>query len=417
MTAEDFMRPSRTFRRRHCAFGLLLLLTAPAQSLHAQEPADDTELREQLAMAQNLLGKTPDRAAVLYFIAGTHALLREPHEAVETLKECIAAKEGFDPGGDRVFAGLKTSTEFQHLVQQVHKDFPRETTARLAFLTAEKDLVPEGLAYNPAEDVFYLSSLHLKKILRIPRQSPDRSTDFFPGDRYHLLPVLGIRMDPGDDTVWAASWLDNGRTELLHFDRGGTLLGRFSLDESNKHGFNDLVVLRDGAVIVTDTPGNQIFRFDPKTKTFLALNLSRALFMPNGIAVSDDQQFLYVADQFGILRYELKTGHCVELSHGASSTLAGVDGLYWHKGSLVAVQNGIGSPRIAAFQLSSDGLHVSKTTVLENRSVFSILPTTGALRGDDFYFIVNSQVDNLNGDRVLDITRLAPVRIAVVTLP
>jgi hypothetical protein len=368
-------------------------------------------------MAQSLLDKTPDRAAVLYFIAGIHALLHEPHEAVANLKECIAAKEGFDPGGDRIFAGLKTSTEFQHLVQQAHKDFPKVTTARLAFVTSEKDLVPEGIAYNPAEDVFYLSSLHLKKIVRIPRQSPEKSANFFPEDRYHLLPVLGLRMDPGDNTVWTASWLDNGRTELLHFDPNGSLLGRFSLDESNKHGFNDLVVLRDGSVFVTDTPGNQVYRFDPKIKTFQALTFSRGLFMPNGIALTDDGQFLYVADQFGILRYELKTGRSVELSPGISSTLAGVDGLYWHKGSLIAIQNGIGSPRIVAFQLSSDGLHVSKTTVLENRSAFTILPTTGAIREDDFYFIVNSQIDNLNGDRVLDATRLAPVRIAVVTLP
>jgi hypothetical protein len=43
-------------------------------------------------------------------------------------------------------------------------------------------------------------------------------------------------------------------------------------------------------------------------------------------------------------------------------------------------------------------------------------PTTGALRGDDFYFIVNSQGDNLNGPHIMDVTRLQPVKIAVVHL-
>ena len=141
------------------------------------------------------------------------------------------------------------------------------------------------------------------------------------------------------------------------------------------------------------------------------------MFQPNGIALSDDEQFLFVADQFGILRYEIKSGRSVELSPGASNTLAGADGLYWHNGSLIAVQNGIGSPRIAAFQLAGDGLHVAKTIILENRSAFTTLPTTGAIRGDRFYFIVNSQIDNLNGDRILDPTTLAPVRIAVLDLP
>lgn len=408
----------RGFLRQPLSSGvLLLLLLSSAATLFSQELPDDAELRKQLATAQDLLGKTPDRASVLYFIATVHAQLREPHEAMVNLKECIAAKEGFDPVGDPAFAALRTSSDFQQLTEQVHKDFPKVSHAQIAFVTTEKDLIPEGLAYDPAEDLFYLGSMHLKKIVRIPRQTPAKSSDFVAGNRYSILPVLGIRMDPRDNTVWAASGIENGITELLHFDESGALLGRFSPDQSHKHGFNDLVVLRDGAVFVTDTLGNQVFRFDPKTKAFQTLTFRRQPFMPNGIALADDQEFLYVADQFGILRYDLKNGRSAELFPGPSNTVAGADGLYWHKGSLIAVQNGIGSPRIVAFQLASDGLHVSKTTVLENRTAFTTLPTTGAIRGNDFYFIINSQVDNLNGDRVLDSTRLAPVRIGVLTLP
>ena len=396
---------------------ILLLLLAVTPILFSQEATDDADLRKQLALGEGLLGKTPDRAAVQYFLAGTHALLHEPHEAIGNLKDCILAKEGFDPTHDPLFVGLKYSTEFQHLTDLAHKDFPEVTRAQLAFVAPEKNLIPEGLAYDPTQDVFYLSSLHLKKILRIPRQYPDGIDDFVPADRYHLLPVLGIRVDPNDDSVWSASWLDNGPTELLHFDKSGALLGRFSLQDDAKHGFNDLVVLRDGSVYVTDTAGNRVYHFDPKSKTFQALSLNRVMFQPNGIAVSDDQQSLFIADQFGILRFDLSSGHSAEIAPGPLGTLAGADGLYWHKGSLIAVQNGIGSPRIAAFQLSSDGLHVSKATVLEYRSMFTTLPTTGAIRGDNFYFIVNSQIDNLNGDRILDTTTLAPVRIGVLTLP
>jgi sugar lactone lactonase YvrE len=407
------LRPGLLRAFASCFLGL----AAFGPTVPAQEPADDADLRKQLALAERLLNKASDRAAVLYFIAGTHALLHEPHEAVASLKECILAKEGFDPSGDAIFAGLKTSPDFQHLTEQVHREFPEVSHAHLAFTTVEKDLVPEGLAYDPAEDAFYLSSLHRKKIVRISREAPNQISDFVPADRDHLLPVLGIRMDPTDATVWSASWLDNGPTELLHFDRNGSLLGRFSLGDERKHGFNDLVVLRNGLVYVTDTADNQVFRFDPKSRSFEALEFPRELLMPNGIALTDDEKLLYVADQFGIFRYDLRSGYCIELKPGASSTLSGADGLYWHKGSLVTVQNGIGSPRIAAFQLAADGLRVTKTTVLENRSAFSTLPTTGAIRGDDFYFIVNSQVDNLNGDRVLDVTRLAPVRIAMLPLP
>jgi hypothetical protein len=175
--------------------------------------------------------------------------------------------------------------------------------------------------------------------------------------------------------------------------------------------------MHDGSVYLTDTAANEAFHFDPKSKTFQALALGRPAFQPNGIAVSDDEQFLFIADQFGVLRYEIKSGHSADISPAAFSTLAGADGLYFYKGSLIAIQNGIGSPRIVAFQLSEDFLRVTKTTILENRSAFTILPTTGAIRGNTFYFIVNSQIDNLNGDRILDTTTLAPVRIGVLALP
>jgi len=105
------------------------------------------------------------------------------------------------------------------------------------------------------------------------------------------------------------------------------------------------------------------------------------------------------------------------LMRGSESHVAPLPCLSWHNGSLIGIQNGIGSPRVAAFHLSSDGLRVTRTTVLENRSNLCMLPTTGAIRGSDFYFIANSQIDNRNNDKVMDVTRLEVIRIGVLRLP
>jgi len=413
---------------RKAAGILLALIAAWATAAAAQEPANEPEIRAEMAAAERLLGKTPDRAAVLYLLAALHAQLGEIHEAMTNLKECASLKEGFDPSGGPEFAALKGSREYDQLVEQVRKDFPAVNQARMVYVTTEKDLVPEGLAYDPARNVFYLSSLNLRKIIKIPGNTvikapakgaiPQKSGDFVPGDRYKLLPVLGIRLDPRDESVWSNSCLDEGKSELLHFDAEGTLLGRYTTPEPGKHCFNDLVVVPSGEVFLTDTLANKLLEFQPKTQAFAEVKASRELLEPNGITLSGDNQFLYFADQLGVLRVELKTRDTVEVDAGAHSTLAGVDGLYWHKGRLIAIQNGIGTPRVASFQLSNDGAHVSKTTILEYRSNLCVLPTTGALREDDFYYIVNSGSDNLNtNDRVLDVTKLEPVRIAVIHLP
>ena len=410
------------------AAGILLALAAGwSTEAAAQEPANEEEIRREMVAAERLLGKTPDRAAVLYLLAALHAQLGEIHEAMTDLKECVSLKEGFDPAGGPQFAGLKGAREYDQLLDQARKDFPAANQARLAYVTTEKDLVPEGLAYNPARNVFYLSSQNLRKIVEIPGNSvkaaakgavPEKSSDFVPGDRYKLLPILGIRMDPNDGSVWSNSCLDEGKSELLHFDPQGTLLGRYRTQEPGPHCFNDLVVLPSGEVFLTDTLANKLLQFEPRTQTFSERKVSRELLEPNGITLAGDNQLMYFSDQLGVLRVDLESGDSVEVDAGTHSTLAGIDGLYWHKGSLIAIQNGIGTPRVAAFQLAKDGVHVSKTTILEYRSNLCVLPTTGALREDEFYYIVNSGSNNLNSDdHVMDVTKLEPVRIAVIHLP
>ena len=417
------------YRSHYFSFALLLLTGALSLPLnvHPQkkekeqvkgmpaEPADAAEVREQIAIIEKLKPVVPDRGAVLYFLSTANQHLGETREALALLKECLALREGFDPSGDPAFLGLKGSKEFDDLVASVHRDFPVVAQARLAFVTEEKDVVPEGLAYDVKQNLFYLSSLNRRKIVKIDAES--RVSDFVPGDRYGLLPVLGIRMDPTDGTVWANTFEDAGRTELVHFDSAGKLQGRYAPKDSAKHGFNDLVVRKNGEAIATDSLSNQVFRFDPRSQTFAPLPVYRTLFYPNGIALADDDRSLYVADAVGIVKIDLADNSSRDVDPGPRNTLAGADGLYWSKGSLIAVQNGMGSPRIAAFKLSKDGTRVTQATVLENRTQFTVLPTTGAIHGNDFYFIANSQIDNLNGDKIMDVTKLAAVRIAVVRLP
>ncbi|MBS1839681.1 MAG: SMP-30/gluconolactonase/LRE family protein [Acidobacteria bacterium] len=379
------------------------------------EPTDAAEVRAQIAIVEKLLPTYPDRGAALYFLAEAKQHLGETLEALKLLRECLSLREGFDPSGDREFAGLHNSKEFTDLVEKVHQDFPVVAQARLNLVTEEKNLIPEGLAWDPNRKVFYLSSLAQKKIVQI---TPDSHvSDFVPANRDHLLPVLGIRLDPRDFTVWANTEDDLGAAELVHFDAAGTLLGRFSLDDSAKHGFNDLVIRQSGEIILTDSLDNKVFRFDPAKKSFTELKVHRELLYPNGIALASDDKSLFVADALGIIRVDLQSLVTADVNPGPRSTLAEADGLYWYNGSLIAVQNGIGSPRIAAFKLSGDGLRVTRTTVLENRTNFTSLPTTGAIRGSDFYFISNSHIDNLNAGKILDPTQLEPVRIAVVHLP
>lgn len=404
-------------------FVLLLALAVTASATRAQdaeqirgEPDDASAVREQIAKIEKRLPQIPDRAAALYVLATLKQHLGETREALQDLKECVALKEGFDPSGSPSLGALKGTKEFDDLVATVHRDFPVVSHAKLAMASEEKDLIPEGLAYDSRQNIFLLSSLHQRKIVVIGADG--KAADFTPAGFAHILPVLGIRPDPNDGSIWASSWDENGdRSELLHFDNAGKLLGRYASNDHAKHGFNDLVVAKDGDIFLTDSVSNEVYHFSPQTKLFARVPLSRELSAPNGIALADDGHQLFIADDFGLVRIDTATNASSEVSPGPHATLAGIDGLYYRKGTLIAVQNGIGQPRIVAFRLNRDNTSVTQTTVLESRTGFTKLPTTGALRDNDFYFITNSGVDNLDGTRILDLTRLEPTRIAVVHLP
>ena len=386
-----------------CSFAWAQQAAAPATA----------QTKAEIATLETLLPQIPDRAVVLYFLAQDYAQIGDQQKALALLKEVVAAGEGVNPADDATLRSLRENPDFRALVAKAEQQYPAVHKACTLFTLPEKDLIPEGLDFDASKSVFYLSSLFRRKVVKIDANG--HSADFAPSGKEDLLPLCGLRVATEDHSLWAAGCEDSGQGELYHFSADGKLLERFPATQG-KHLFNDLVLRSASEIYLTDSLANLVYRFDRRTHVFSALSFPRPLYYPNGIAQSDDQNALYVADAFGVLRYDLKTHAAHEVSRGPLNTLAGFDGLYWYRGDLVGVQNGIGMPRIVQVGLSEDGLSVRRLSVLEYRSPHTILPTTGAVKGSQFYFMENTQIDNLKDGKILDPGKLQPVRIAVVDL-
>jgi hypothetical protein len=378
-------------------------------------PADASQAQQEIRDIEAILANVSDRGAALFVLAHDHAHLRNFAKALALLKECTSLEEGFDPKGDPVFVPLKDNQEFRELIKHVHRRYPAVHQSRAAFTIPEKDLIPEGLAVNSKTGILYMGSLHLRKIVKITQTGV--TSDFVKAGQYDLGSVCGIKVDPADSSVWGNVCPDSGvGAELVHFDGTGKLQERYPPSTSGQHLFNDLVLRSDREIYLTDSLANRAYRFDRRSHIFTELTFPRAIYYPNGIALSDDSNWLYVADAFGILQVDLRNNKAKEVDPGPSNTVSGADGLYWYENTLVAVQNSLGSPRIAQFRLSPDGLKVTATTILEYRSPSVALPTTGAIYGANFYFMSNTQVDNFKDGKIVDPAKLEPVLISVVEL-
>lgn len=392
-----------------------IFLSAQAGPAPAVPPADAAEVKQETQQIEGILPKVPDRGAALFLLAHDYAHLGDADKALSLLRECISLDEGFDPEGDPTFDLLKSNTQFQTLVDRVHRRYPAVQKAQAAFTIQERDLIPEGLAADPRSGTLYLGSLNLRKIVKISRSG--EVSDFVKTRQYDIRPICGLKVETGDGAVWANTCPDDGSgSELLHFDSAGKLIERFAAPSSGQHLFNDLALRGAHEIYLTDSLANRAYRFDRKSHSFAEVQLCRSVYYPNGIALSDDGNMLYVADAFGIVELDLRNQSSHEVLPGPSNTVSGADGLYWYRNSLIAVQNSLGSSRIAQFHLSPDGVRVTATAVLEYRSPLVTLPTTGAILGSKFYFMSNTQVDNFKGEKIVDSSKLEPVRIAVLAL-
>jgi hypothetical protein len=88
------------------------------------------------------------------------------------------------------------------------------STAQPPFTTAEKDLVPEGL-FDERQDALP-GSMHLKKIIQIPMQG--KITDFVPERSLQSASCAWHSHRRVRRLRWGECRMNNGKTELLHFD-------------------------------------------------------------------------------------------------------------------------------------------------------------------------------------------------------
>jgi hypothetical protein len=286
----------------------------------------ETRFRSIIQQIERVLPTLADRGAGLFALARLYAQIGDAQKALTLLKESLASDEGFDPSGSEMLAPLRSNPEFARLAVQPHKQYPPVHSAKVAFTVPEKDLFPEGLAYDPATHVFYMGSMYRRKIIRITDKG--EVSDFVKPDLYHLQPIGGVHVDPADQSLWAASDPDDAHgSELYHFDRQGKLLEQYS-PGTGRHDLNDLVLYHSSAIYVTDTDANLTYRFDRKTHLFTPLNLPRLQLFPNGITLSDDSTRLYIADWLGVMVVDLRDNSAHEVNPGEHNTLCGIDGLY-----------------------------------------------------------------------------------------
>ncbi|GAB4023670.1 gluconolaconase [Spirosoma koreense] len=259
---------------------------------------------------------------------------------------------------------------------------------------------PEGIAYSAQLDRFLVSSITQGKIGAVDING--NYTDLITPPE--LISSMGMRVANGhifvcnsDQGVSTKSTPQTTRkiAELLIFNVSSRQLERrVDLDDvytSDRHLANDLAVLPDGTVYVTDSFAPVIYKVSPAGQASVLVEsplFVSATFGLNGIVYHPNGYLIVAQTGAGKLyKIDLKNNNAISEVGGLSNLPA--DGMSWLNGDLYAVTGG--GSKVAKLQSSDDwktavlvatdenGYNQATTNVAVNGSIYTLNARIGEI--------------------------------------
>ena len=401
----------------------VLAAIASGSPLTAQSPTPEpanAAARATLERMQKLRKERPNDGILIFYESLVRAGLGEHDAAIDLLKTLKGRKLGLIPVRDVGFDSIWDDPRFQQIRKELESEDSKTAEAPVAFRLKDPKLIPEGIAYDATGKRFFLGSISQHKIIATDPKGNARDLSI-PSDK--LDAILGLAVDSDHEALYAVS--TNGfedsaknerRNEVVRYDlKTGRLTDRYPASEAEQ--LNDLTIAGDGTLYSTDSASGTVFRKKPDEKALSRFGEKGGLRGANGITLSKDGK-LYVTLSTGVALVDTNSGEPTRLPQPDGVVTGGCDGLYWHDGALVGIQNTTNPGRVVKIALGDNGTRITGLTVLQSRHHpdFSE-PTTGAIAHDSLYVIGNSYVGHYQPNGTIkDADQLKGTTIVAVPL-
>lgn len=372
---------------RHLAPVALALVLSPAF-------AQTDDVRATITSIQRLLATRPNEPTLYYYLAAFQARAGDNANAVASLERLASIGTGFLPTPLMGFNAIWQDDAFKRVYAELEAKIPRVADAPVAFELADRNLIPEGIAWDPVSERFFLGSIAQRRIISV-----DATGRFSPysGPDDGLQHILGLAVDARRRTLHAVSTsalTATGRetrvNEIVSYDlRNDRKISAVSIPGAEQ--LNDVTFAPNGDLYASDSSSGAVWRIRAGVATeFLPAGRTPG---SNGLAVSADGAILYVAHSTGVARIDTTTVEVERMEIPSGETVAAIDGLYLYEDSLLGVQNVTNPARIIRMYLSGDGKSVTRVVTLQSHHNPAFdEPTTGAVVGNAFYVLATTQV-------------------------
>ncbi len=349
-----------------------------------------------LAAATKLKSLLNDNPTTLLEVARAEVHVGDLKAASAELQQFVRMGQASDlPLQSPEFAALRAEPEFATVQNGIEANRARISLASDAFLIPDSDLLAEDVDYDPHGHRFLVTSVRRKNIVAVDAGRPPTEFARSPTN----WPMFAIKIDSPRNLVWTTEAAiqgfdlvpksDWGRSAVLCYDlKSGKLLRR--IEGPRGAALGDLVLTKDGTVIVSDGEGGGVYRVLAGSPTLERLD-DGDFISPQTPAMHPDGKHVFVPDyERGVAVLDLTTKQVRWLRSAGQFALNGIDGLYFNRGRLIAVQNGTSPERVVAFTLNANLSEITSEAILERSTDTLGDPTHGVVVGNDFYYIANS---------------------------
>lgn len=299
--------------------------------------------------------------------------------------------------GESVFQSFKEEGDYAE-IQAFYEEMNRLISeSDTAFTIPERDLHPEGLAYDSKTGSFYIGSIRKRKVTELTRRG-----EFVDVVDENLFSASGIAVDAIRQKLWIASpaapQMEGYSEEMQGFSsvfevdlESGELIQEYSVQDEYNHYFGDLAVHPDGDVFISDSNFPAIYKITSGVREIKLFKHLEGFRSVQGLTLTTDDRSLYVADYIrGLFRIDIDSRTLKRVEPAGEMSMKGMDGIYYYNNSIIAIQNGVNPMRIVHLYLSADGDRIKRFRYLEKNNPVLDEPTLGTIVDDTFYYVANS---------------------------
>lgn len=354
-----------------------------------------------------------DHRIMVQLVAG-YALQNEKSKAYNLMLGMQQQGIGFDFNQLPQTESIRGTESYKYINDLLIKNAEGGSISERRFLLPPEAKLTEAISFDPQQQHFIIGTVREPGIMvldqsgiRVPN-APDFS-------RHVEYGVFDLAVDASRRHLWASTSAvpqqlgyktsDFGKNALLKLDLdSGDLLASYRIKpDGSPHGMGNIALASDGTVYLADLRSPAVYQLPPDAEQLTVLAVGPALPNIHGIALNEQDQLLYLADQNrGLAFIDLQDNRPYLMGAPETLNLGGIEGIDYWNNHLIIIQPGMRPARVMQILLGNNGRGIVTAEPIDANHEDFHAPNFGVIAGDHYHYLAASHwtAYDLRGNRL-----------------